>query len=104
MVWSCSLEDVLTCFIYVDLTVLFLSDELIMISNTPVNTKYFISDLSEFVVKIFVGVEYECPRGHRFMCSAPDKVLKTTGSGLVKDNGNKVTSNDMPLYFPCPCR
>ncbi|KAJ9589501.1 hypothetical protein L9F63_017286, partial [Diploptera punctata] len=61
-------------------------------------------DLSEFVVKIFVGVEYECPRGHRFMCSAPDKVLKTTGSGLVKDNGNKVTGNDMPLYFPCPCR
>ena len=55
-------------------------------------------------MKIFVGVEYECPRGHRFMCSAPDKVLKTTGSGLVKDNGNKVTSNDMPLYFPCPCR
>ncbi|PSN57691.1 Protein smg8 [Blattella germanica] len=48
--------------------------------------------------------EYECPRGHRFMCSAPDKVLKTTGSGLVKDNGNKVTGNDMPLYFPCPCR
>jgi len=65
---------------------------------------FYISDLSEFVVKIFVGVEYECPRGHRFMCSAPDKVLKTTGSGLVKDNGNKVTSSDMPLYFPCPCR
>ncbi|XP_047108247.1 nonsense-mediated mRNA decay factor SMG8 isoform X1 [Schistocerca piceifrons] len=61
-------------------------------------------DLSEFVVKIFVGVEYECPRGHRFMCAAPDKVLKTTGSGLVKDNGNKVTGSDMPLYFPCPCR
>ncbi|XP_054280613.1 nonsense-mediated mRNA decay factor SMG8 [Macrosteles quadrilineatus] len=61
-------------------------------------------DLSEFNVKIFVGVEYECPRGHRFMCSAPDKVLKTSGSGLVKDNGNKVTSSDMPLYFPCPCR
>ncbi|XP_057317890.1 nonsense-mediated mRNA decay factor SMG8 isoform X1 [Microplitis mediator] len=60
----------------------------------------------EFVVKIFVGVEYECPRGHRFMASAPDKVLKATGSGIVKDSGNKVTSNtaDMPLYFPCPCR
>lgn len=60
-------------------------------------------DLSEFNVKIFVGVEYECPRGHRFMCSAPDKVLKTSGTGLVKDNGNKVTGCDMPLYFPCPC-
>lgn len=59
----------------------------------------------EFVVKIFVGVEYECPRGHRFMASAPDKVLKA-GSGIVKDSGNKVTSSttDMPLYFPCPCR
>ncbi|XP_043288529.1 protein SMG8 isoform X2 [Venturia canescens] len=60
----------------------------------------------EFVVKIFVGVEYECPRGHRFMASAPDKVLKATGNGIVKDSGNKVTSStaDMPLYFPCPCR
>ncbi|KAL6257681.1 hypothetical protein P5V15_011262 [Pogonomyrmex californicus] len=60
----------------------------------------------EFVVKIFVGVEYECPRGHRFMLSAPDKVLKATGNGIVKDSGNKVTSStaDMPLYFPCPCR
>lgn len=60
----------------------------------------------EFIVKIFVGVEYECPRGHRFMASAPDKVLKATGNGLVKDSGNKVTSStaDMPLYFPCPCR
>ena len=60
----------------------------------------------EFVVKIFVGVEYECPRGHRFMAAAPDKVLKATGSGIVKDSGNKVTSSttDMPLYFPCPCR
>ncbi|OXU28536.1 hypothetical protein TSAR_008981 [Trichomalopsis sarcophagae] len=60
----------------------------------------------ELLVKIFVGVEYECPRGHRFMASTPDKVLKATGIGTVKDNGNKVTSSttDMPLYFPCPCR
>ncbi|XP_014483123.1 PREDICTED: protein SMG8 isoform X2 [Dinoponera quadriceps] len=59
----------------------------------------------EFVVKIFVGVEYECPRGHRFMASAPDKVLKASGNGIVKDSGNKVTSStaDMPLYFSCPC-
>lgn len=55
-------------------------------------------------MKIFVGVEYECPCGHRFMCSSPEKVLKATGSGLVRDNGSKVTNCDMPLYFPCPCR
>lgn len=58
----------------------------------------------EFNVKIFVGVEYECPCGHRFMCSSPEKVLKATGSGLVRDNGSKVTNCDMPLYYPCPCR
>ncbi|XP_067139566.1 nonsense-mediated mRNA decay factor SMG8 isoform X1 [Centruroides vittatus] len=61
-------------------------------------------DGSQFTVKIFIGVEYECPRGHRFMCSGPDRVLRATSSGLVKDNANKVTGNDMPLYFPCPCR
>ncbi|CAB0033101.1 unnamed protein product [Trichogramma brassicae] len=58
----------------------------------------------DLVVKIFIGIEYECPRGHRFMMATPDKVLKATGIGTIKDNGNKVTSGDMPLYFPCPCR
>uniref|UniRef100_A0A8D8WAV3 Nonsense-mediated mRNA decay factor SMG8 n=1 Tax=Cacopsylla melanoneura TaxID=428564 RepID=A0A8D8WAV3_9HEMI len=63
-----------------------------------------VKDLNEFSVKIFIGVEYECPLGHRFMASGPDKILKTCGQGIVKDNGNRVTSSDMPLYFPCPCR
>lgn len=26
------------------------------------------------------------------------------GSAGGKENGNKVVYNDMPLYFPCPCR
>lgn len=34
-----------------------------------------------FILKIFVGCEYECPRGHRFMMSSPDKVLRG-GSGI----------------------
>lgn len=58
----------------------------------------------EFSVKIFIGVEYECPRGHRFMCSAPDKILTTANNGIVKENGNIVSNSDMPLYYPCPCR
>lgn len=24
--------------------------------------------------------------------------------GIVKDGGSKIAMNDMPLYFPCPCR
>ncbi|KAF8797116.1 Protein smg8 like protein [Argiope bruennichi] len=58
----------------------------------------------QFNVKIFIGVEYECNRGHRFMCSAPDRVLRVTSTGHVKDNASKITGSDMPLYFPCPCR
>jgi protein SMG8 len=38
------------------------------------------------------------------MCSAPDKILTTANNGIVKENGNKVSNSDMPLYFPCPCR
>ena len=34
-------------------------------------------DVKECVVplnlKVFIGFEYECPRGHRFMVSAPDR-------------------------------
>lgn len=55
-----------------------------------------------FVLKIFVGFEYECPRGHRFMMSSPDKVLR--GGSAVSKDGSKVVFNNMPLYFPCPCR
>ncbi|GFU16173.1 protein smg8 [Nephila pilipes] len=61
-------------------------------------------DGPQFNVKIFIGVEYECCRGHRFMCSAPDRVLRVTSTGHVKDNASKITGSDMPLYFPCPCR
>lgn len=58
---------------------------------------------SVFSLKIFVGNEYECPRGHRFIMCTPDKILRG-GAGIVRDSGSKVVFNDMPLYFPCPCR
>lgn len=34
------------------------------------------SDGQVFVLKIFVGYEYECLRGHRFMMNGPDKILR----------------------------
>ncbi|KAL7630023.1 UNVERIFIED_CONTAM: hypothetical protein RMT77_019855 [Armadillidium vulgare] len=60
-------------------------------------------DLSEFSVKIFLGTEYQCPRGHRFMMAAPDRHLKASSLGHVKDTAIKISNSDMPLYFPCPC-
>ncbi|XP_063853668.1 LOW QUALITY PROTEIN: nonsense-mediated mRNA decay factor SMG8-like [Scylla paramamosain] len=67
------------------------------------NKKNKCGDLHEFSVKIFLGVEYECQGGHRFMLASPDRHLKASPSGLVKDNAVKIANADMPLYFPCPC-
>ncbi|XP_019642846.1 PREDICTED: protein SMG8-like [Branchiostoma belcheri] len=58
---------------------------------------------SDSFVRVYVGYEYECARGHRFLCSGPDKVMKTSTSGAVKETALKLLSMDMPLYFPCPC-
>jgi protein SMG8 len=61
-------------------------------------------DLQKYCnLKIFVGVEYECPRGHRFIMNSPTTVLRSS-SEIDRDCGNKVVFNDMPIYFACPCR
>lgn len=62
------------------------------------------NSLPQFTVKVFIGVEYECPRGHRFMLAAPDRVLRAAPGSIVKDTGHKIAESEMPLYFPCPCR
>ncbi|BFZ23591.1 hypothetical protein BsWGS_26630 [Bradybaena similaris] len=52
-------------------------------------------------VRVFLGMEYECPRGHRFFCSGPDKVIKVSSSSIVKDNASRLVQMDMPLYTAC---
>ncbi|XP_063699019.1 nonsense-mediated mRNA decay factor SMG8 [Culicoides brevitarsis] len=61
-----------------------------------------LTDGQNFNLKIFVGCEYECQRGHRFFLSSPTQVLKGSQS-IVRDSGSKIVSNDMPLYTLCPC-
>lgn len=53
-------------------------------------------------VRAFIGYEYETLRGQRFICSGPDKPVKVTSSGMVKDSCHKLLENDMPLYTPSP--
>lgn len=55
-------------------------------------------------VRTYIGNEYECARGHRFICSADDKMVKANNSGVVKETAVRLVDSDMPLYFPCPCR
>ncbi|KRY12688.1 Protein SMG8, partial [Trichinella patagoniensis] len=55
-------------------------------------------------VKVFVGFEYECSRGHRFMMESPDKILKHNGPYGPTEDAEAILYNDMPLMFPCSCR
>ncbi len=61
--------------------------------------------LVNITVKVFVGMEYECPRGHRIMASAPDRVMKQTSNpNRDASSAAKIVATDMPLYMACPCR
>ena len=61
-------------------------------------------------VKIFLGLEYECPRGHRFMAGGPDKPMKYSsggsggGTNALRGYAAKIINSDMTLYMGCPCR
>lgn len=35
-------------------------------------------------VRAYIGMEYECPCGHRFFCSGPDKISKVSANGNFK--------------------
>lgn len=61
----------------------------------------------EFNVKTFIGLEYECKRGHRFFVEGPGKALfhlNTSETLNKKEAANKVATTDMPLYTRCPCK
>ena len=61
------------------------------------------SDGTQFTVKVFIGVEYECHRGHRFICSDATSAVNAPKS-MVKENATRIANSDMPLYIPCVCR
>ena len=64
-----------------------------------------LADGSSDGLRAYIGNEYECPRGHRFVTSGPEKVVKVaSGSGGPKESATKLVTLDNPLYFPCPCR
>uniref|UniRef100_A0A915DNK7 Nonsense-mediated mRNA decay factor SMG8 n=1 Tax=Ditylenchus dipsaci TaxID=166011 RepID=A0A915DNK7_9BILA len=56
-------------------------------------------------VKIFVGFDYECPRGHRFMVQAANKPLRHRRmNGPVAVDASELLSSSQPIWMPCTCR
>ena len=71
--WVCVHQRIVLCRSY-----------LALLSWTELNCSPGVSEPAENTVRVFIGMEYECPRGHRFFCSAPDKIIKVLGNCSVK--------------------
>ena len=69
--------------------------EVICYYYPELNCSQGVSEPAENTVRVFIGMEYECPRGHRFFCSAPDKIIKVLGNCSVKVS---VLKGDCPLH------
>ncbi|KAI6236231.1 hypothetical protein M3Y95_00135600 [Aphelenchoides besseyi] len=55
-------------------------------------------------IKFFIGFEYECPKGHRFMCEKPQKMLiHDRSKGTVKTDASEMISSNLPLFMLCKC-
>jgi protein SMG8 len=42
------------------------------------------ADMADITLRLLIGFEYECSRGHRFFLSSPDRVFKVPQSGIFK--------------------
>ncbi|KAF7727830.1 hypothetical protein EC973_006943 [Apophysomyces ossiformis] len=57
----------------------------------------------EGLVRGYVGAEYECPLGHRFLSCADGRVCKLGHKGHPKEHGNYFVHQDLPLFVLCLC-
>ncbi|TMS35561.1 hypothetical protein L596_002939 [Steinernema carpocapsae] len=56
-------------------------------------------------VKLFIGFDYECVRGHRFMLESPGTVMKHhRRNGQLQGNATELLDSDLPIWMPCPCK
>ncbi|KAI8071337.1 hypothetical protein BC940DRAFT_344983 [Gongronella butleri] len=54
-------------------------------------------------IRGFLGAEYECPKGHRFLSCGDGRVCKLGHKGHPKEHGKYFVQQDLPLYVLCPC-
>ena len=71
-----------------------------LISRIPSSSLQFCGSRFGLLVG-FVGYEYECDNGHRFLDAAPDRRVQPTGSGYPKGTANPLLNTDMPMFVRC---
>lgn len=60
-------------------------------------------DRIQGLIRGYVGAEYECPHGHRFLSCGEGRICKLGHAGHPKEHGNYFVHQDLPLYVICPC-
>ncbi|PAV71352.1 hypothetical protein WR25_17679 [Diploscapter pachys] len=61
-------------------------------------------------VKLFIGFDYECPRGHRFFATSTGEPLilpktpASTRESMIKEAAEGLLDADLPLRRECTCR
>ncbi|KAI6175913.1 hypothetical protein M3Y97_00742200 [Aphelenchoides bicaudatus] len=55
-------------------------------------------------LKFFIGFEYECVEGHRFIIERANKMLVHDKiNGNVTTDAGELLKSDLPLFMPCKC-
>ncbi|CEP18493.1 hypothetical protein [Parasitella parasitica] len=60
-------------------------------------------DRIQGLIRGYVGAEYECPHGHRFLSCGEGRVCKLGHTGHPKEHGGYFVHQDLPIYVICPC-
>ncbi|KAL7334063.1 hypothetical protein PS15p_202883 [Mucor circinelloides] len=60
-------------------------------------------DRIQGLIRGYVGAEYECPHGHRFLSCGEGRICKLGHAGHPKEHGNYFVHQDLPIYVVCPC-
>jgi hypothetical protein len=60
-------------------------------------------DRLQGLIRGYLGAEYECPHGHRFLSCGEGRVCKLGHTGHPKEHGNYFVHQDLPIFVVCPC-
>lgn len=71
--------------------------------DTRRRNKHRSRDRIQGLIRGYVGAEYECPHGHRFLSCGEGRVCKLGHAGHPKEHGNYFVHQDLPLHVMCPC-
>lgn len=84
--------------------------DLIKMRSEDFPRKYLNGKDDSVRVKLFIGFEYECSRGHRFFVDySGEPIIYSKGANIVRESAHRsslgdILKSDLPIRRPCTCR